>query len=249
MDAIPTHVPVRPCGHVACFRGILRRPIGAEPDASGRHGCEREAMANVVVPAEARAGLVDLGAAPDLWERAFTVAPLVLIGTKEGDGWDFAPKHQAMPLGWEGFYCFACTPRHATYRNLRAHPQFTVSYPGPEQIVASSLAAGGRYQGGAKPSLAAIPTSPARVVDGRVVAGCPLYLECELERIVDGFGSASLIVGRVVAAFAAREAVRGTEVDDADLVHRLGLLAYLVPGRFAAVRESLSYPYPVDFRR
>ena len=184
-----------------------------------------------------------------LWERVFTVAPLVLVGTKEAEGWDFAPKHMAMPLGWEGFYCFACTPRHATYRNLRAHPQFTVSFPRPEQVLQSSLAAGGRYAGDAKPALAAIPSLPARVVDGRVVAGCPLYLECELERIVDGFGSNSLIVGRIVAAFAAHEALRGAEVDDADLVHRLGLLAYLAPGRFAAVRRSLSFPYPVDFRR
>jgi flavin reductase (DIM6/NTAB) family NADH-FMN oxidoreductase RutF len=86
-------------------------------------------------------------------------------------------------------------------------------------------------------------------VDGRVVAGCPLYLECALDRIVDGFGSSSLIVGRIVAAFADREALRGAEVDDADLVHRLGLLAYLPPGRFAAVRESLSFPFLEDFRR
>jgi flavin reductase (DIM6/NTAB) family NADH-FMN oxidoreductase RutF len=171
------------------------------------------------------------------------------VGTKEDGGWDFAPKHLAMPLGWEGFYCFACTPRHGTYQNLKAHPQFTVSFPRPEQIMESSFAAGGRFEGGAKPALAAIPTVPARVVEGRVVAGCPLYLECELERIVDGFGPSSLIVGRVVAAFAAREALRGAEVDDADLVHRLGLLAYLPPGRFAVVRESLSFPYPVDFRR
>ena len=184
-----------------------------------------------------------------LWERVFTVAPLVLVGTKEADGWDFAPKHMAMPLGWEGFYCFACTPRHATYRNLRAHPQFTVSFPLPEQVIESSLAAGGRYAGDVKPALAAVPSLPARVVDGRVVAGCPLYLECELERIVDGFGGSSLVVGRIVAAFAAPEALRGAEVDDADLVHRLGLLAYLAPGRFAAVRRSLSFPYPVDFRR
>ena len=153
------------------------------------------------------------------------------------------------PSGWEGYYCFVCTPRHATYQNLRAHSQFTVSFPRPEQILESSLAAGARFENGAKPSLAAISTSPARAVDGRVVSGCPLYLECELDRIVDGFGTASLVVGRLVAAFAARDALRGEDVDDADLVHRLGLLAYLPPGRFAAVRESLSFPYPVDFQR
>ena len=201
------------------------------------------------VPAARMDELVELPVGDALWERVFMVAPLVLVGTKEADGWDFAPKHMAMPLGWEGYYCFVCTPLHATYRNLREHPQFTVSFPRPEQIVASSLAAGGRYEGDAKPSLAAVPSAPARVVDGQVVAGCPLYLECELERIVDGFGSNSLVVGRVVAAFATPEAVRGAEVDDADLIHRLGLLVYIPPGRFAALRESLSFPYPEDFRR
>lgn len=199
--------------------------------------------------AAVRDQLVELPVGPELWERVFTIAPLVLVGTREGDGWDFAPKHLAMPLGWEGYFCFVCTPRHATYHNVRAHPQFTVSFPRPEQILESSFAAGGRYDEDVKPALAAVPTEPARVVDGRIVAGCPLYLECELERIVDGFGSSSLIVGRIVAAFADREAMRGADVDDADLVHRLGLLAYLPPGRFAAVRESLSFPYLADFRR
>jgi flavin reductase (DIM6/NTAB) family NADH-FMN oxidoreductase RutF len=205
-------------------------------------------MADLVAAPREHA-LIEVPTGVGLWERVFTVAPLVLIGTKEGEGFDFAPKHMAMPLGWEGFYSFVCTPRHATYRNLREHPEFTVSFPRPEQIVESSLAAGGRYQADAKPALAAIPTEPAKVVDGRVVVGCPLYLECDLERIVDGFGSASLVVGRIVAAFAAREALRGSEVDDSDLVHRLPPLAYLAPGRFAAVQESLAFPYPDDFRR
>ncbi len=197
---------------------------------------------------QAPQGLVELPVGPGLWTRVFAVAPLVLVGTKEGDGYDFAPKHMAMPLGWEGFYCFACSPHHATYRNVSAHPQFTVSFPRPEQIVEASFAAGGRFAGGEKPALAAVPTAPARVVDVPVVDGCVLTLECELERIVDGFGPNSLIVGRVVAATAAREALRGAEVDDADLLHRLGLLAYLAPGRFAIVRDSHAFPYPIDFR-
>ena len=62
-----------------------------------------------------RGGLVELPVGSGLWRAVFSVAPLVLVGTKEGDGYDFAPKHMAMPLGWEGFYCFVCSPRHATY--------------------------------------------------------------------------------------------------------------------------------------
>jgi flavin reductase (DIM6/NTAB) family NADH-FMN oxidoreductase RutF len=198
--------------------------------------------------AQTSTGLVELPVGPGLWARTFSVAPLVLVGTREGDSYDFAPKHMAMPLGWEDFYCFVCSPRHATYHNVSAHPQFTVSFPRPEQILESSFAAGGRIAGDEKPTLAAVPTAPARVVDVPVVAGCALYLECERERIVDGFGPNSLIVGRVVAASVAREALRDPDVDDADLVHRLGLLAYLAPGRFADIRDSRAFPYPIDFR-
>ncbi len=201
-------------------------------------------MTEARVPAE----LVELTVGPALWTRTFAVAPLVLVGTKEGDGYDFAPKHMAMPLGWEGYYCFVCSPRHATYRNVRAHPSFTVSFPRPEQIVEASFSAGGRFAAGEKPGLAAVPVVPARVVDVPVLDGCALALECELERIVDGFGPNSLIAGRVVAATAARDALRGAEVDDADLVQRLGLVAYLAPGRLAIVRESTAFPYTSDFR-
>jgi flavin reductase (DIM6/NTAB) family NADH-FMN oxidoreductase RutF len=205
-------------------------------------------MAEVEVPAEVTGGLVELPVELGLWKRVFAVAPLVLVGTKEGDGHDFAPKHMAMPLGWENFYCFVCSPRHATYRNVKAHPQFTVSFPQPNQIIESSLAAGGRLADDEKPALAALPTASARVVDVPVVDGCAVYLECELDRIVDGFGPNSLIVGRVVAASAAREALRGAEIDDAELIYRLGLLAYLAPGRLAVVRDSQAFPYPIDFR-
>lgn len=193
--------------------------------------------------------LVDLPVGGALWERVFAVAPLVLVATKERDGYDVAPKHMALPLGWEGHFGFVCTPTHSTYRNAIEHRAFTVSFPRPEQVVQSSLAAGGRLEDGLKPTLAAIPTVPARVVDGRLVAGCAFYLECELERIVDGFGSASLVVGKIVAASGAPDALRGPDVDDADLVHRLGVLAYLAPGRFAVVRDSVAFPYAADFRR
>jgi flavin reductase (DIM6/NTAB) family NADH-FMN oxidoreductase RutF len=206
-------------------------------------------MAKLHPPAASAGGeLVEVPVGSGLWERVFAVAPLVLVGTKEGEGYDFAPKHMAMPLGWEGFYCFVCSPRHATHQNVLAHPQFTVSVPRPEQVLESSLAAGGRSTGGMKPTLAALATVPGRVVDVPLLAGCTLGLECELDRVVDGFGENSLVVGRVVAAAAARDALRGAEVDDADLVHRLGLFAYLAPGRFAVVRDSHGFPYPFDFR-
>jgi flavin reductase (DIM6/NTAB) family NADH-FMN oxidoreductase RutF len=196
-----------------------------------------------------RAQLVELSTETPIWERFFTVAPLVLVATREGDGYDVAPKHLAMPLGWENYFGFVCSPRHSTYRNLGEHPEFTVSCPGADQLLQVSMAAGGRLDDSSKPSLAAVPLIPARKVDGVLVEGCVLYLECALERVIDGFGENSVIVGRVVAASAQPAALRGADVDDADLLHRLRPLVYLAPGRFAAVGETYSFPFPSGFRR
>lgn len=193
--------------------------------------------------------LVSLPVDTPVWDRVFLVAPLVLVGTREGDGFDLAPKHMAMPLGWQNYYGFVCTPRHATYRNVVERREFTVSFPSPEQVVQAGLGAGGRQPDGSKPSLRALATFPASVVDGVLVEGCRLYLECELDRIVDGFGENSLVIGRVVAASAPEEALRDEDVDDADLLHRSPPLAYLTPGRFAAVENSRSFPFPFDLRR
>ena len=194
-------------------------------------------------------GLVQISTETPIWERFFTVAPLVLVATKEGGHHDVAPKHLAMPIGWENYFGFVCSPSHATYRNLEAHPEFTVSFPGSDRILHASMAAGARLDDRSKPTLAAVPVFPAREVDGVLVEGCALYLECALDRVVDGFGENSLIVGRVVAASASRAALRGHDVDDADLLHELRPVVYLAPGRLAEVRETHAFPFPVDFRR
>lgn len=35
---------------------------------------------------------------PSLWSRVFSVAPLVVVGTREAEGsYDLAPKHLALP--------------------------------------------------------------------------------------------------------------------------------------------------------
>jgi flavin reductase (DIM6/NTAB) family NADH-FMN oxidoreductase RutF len=182
-----------------------------------------------------------------LWSRFVTVAPLVLVATKEGDRYDIAPKHMAMPLGWSDYYCFVCSPRHATYRNAARHGAFTVSFPHPHQIVETSMAASGRVPGGGKPGLQTLPTRPATAVDGVLVTGCRLFLECELHELIDGYGENSLVVGRVVAALAEESSLRLHDRDDGDLIHDAPLLAYLSPGRFAIVSESYSFPFSEDF--
>jgi flavin reductase (DIM6/NTAB) family NADH-FMN oxidoreductase RutF len=200
--------------------------------------------------ATSRMSIVRLPTEVPIWSRIFTVAPLVLVGTKEPDGsYDIAPKHMAMPLGWEDYYCFVCTPRHTTYTNVRAGGEFTVSFPLPESVVLASLAASERNEEGQKPNLDALATFPAAVVDGVLVEGCYLYLECSLDRVVEGFGEAGLVVGRVVAAHADERALRLSEGNDGETLRALPLLAYVSPGRFARVDHTDSFPFPVHFSR
>ncbi len=197
-----------------------------------------------------REGLVTFGDDLYVWDRVFTVNPLVIVGTREPEsGYDLAPKHMATPMGWENYFGFVCTPRHATYANARREGAFTVSYPRPTQVVLTSLAAAPRERDGSKPLVEALPTFPASVVDGLFVEDAYLFLECVLDRVVDDFGENSLIVGRIVAAHAREDHLRASEVDDQDLIHGSPLLAYLSPGRYTQVSESYSFPFPANFMR
>lgn len=194
--------------------------------------------------------LIPLSTDRPLWDRFFTVAPLVLVGSKEEDGkYNLAPKHLAMPVGWENYWCFVCSPRHTTYHNIRRHGAFTVSYPRPSAVLLASLAAAPRCEDRSKPSLLALPTFPARAVDGVLVADCYLFLECTLHSILDGFGPNSLIVGNVVAAAAHEDALRRDERDESDQIFQAPLLAYLNPGRLAEIRQSTAFPFHEGFTR
>ena len=184
-----------------------------------------------------------------LWERVFTVAPLVLVGTREpGGGFDLAPKHLVAPM-WGAWFAFVCTARHATYRNAVRERAFTVSWPRPDQVVLTSLAASPRCEDGDKAALLALPTVPARAVDGVLLRDGYFFLECRLERVIDGFGDNSLVVGRVVAAHAERSFLRVFDRDDAELIHDHALLAYLHPGYFATIDRGNAFPFPRGFKR
>jgi flavin reductase (DIM6/NTAB) family NADH-FMN oxidoreductase RutF len=185
-----------------------------------------------------------------VWEQVYMVAPLVIVGTRELDGsHDLAPKHMAAPLSWQDHYGFVCTPSHATYVNARREGSFTVSFPRPDQILLTSLAAAPRCDDENKPALAAVPTVSATKVDGVLVKNAYLHLECELDRVIDGFGVNSLIVGRVVAAAAAEDSIRDADLDAHEMIAHSPLLAYLHPGRFAKIAETQAFPYHVGFRR
>lgn len=210
----------------------------------------RESIAPGCVAVEPEApDLVSLDLKLDLWSRVFSVAPLVLVGTRDRAGKDdVAPKHMAMPLGLEPWFCFACTPTHTTYWNVVESRCFAVTWPRPEQMLSTSLAAS-RREGSDKPGLRAVPTRPGTVVAAPLVRGGTLFVECEVDRILEGFGRYCLIVGKVVAAHADPAVVREDDQDDADLVRDNPLLAYIHPDRFARVVASDGFPLPAGFSR
>lgn len=195
-------------------------------------------------------GLIRLGGEHRVWERFFQVSPLVVVGTKEPDGsFDLAPKHMATALGWENYFGFVCTPSHATYVNARREGDFTVSFPRPSQVLSASLAAAPRCGDHEKPSLELLSTVPARVVDGVLLEEAYLHFECETERIVDGFGPNSLVAGRIVEVLVAESSLRRSDRDDAELLLDAPLLAYVAPGRYAEVAETVAFPFHSGWSR
>ena len=195
------------------------------------------------------ASLETLDVTSPIWERIFTVAPLVLVGTVEADGSpDFAPKHMAFPLGWENYFGFVCTPRHATYGNAVRSGVFTVTYPRPADIVMTSLSAAPRCDD-AKPILSLADAFPAQQVEGYLLGSGYLFLECELQQVVDGFGANSLIAGQIVAAHAHPDALRRADRDDAEILLDVPQIAYLYPGRFAVIDRTEAFPFPAGMQR
>lgn len=185
-----------------------------------------------------------------IWDRFFWVSPLVIVGTSEPDGsYDLAPKHMATPMGWQNYFGFVCTPRHATYTNTIREEAFTVSYPRPDQLVHTSLSAVPRCEDGQKSSLADLEIVAAEAVPGPLLEGAYAHLECELDRIVEGFGENGLIVGRVVAAKVQQSALRDEEREDESVIAENPLLAYLAPGQYASIDRSRNFPFPSGFSR
>ena len=195
-------------------------------------------------------GLLNLPIDESLWSRFFTVAPLVVVGTKEPNGqFDLAPKHLAIPMGWSPFFGFVCTPAHQTYQNILRERAFTVSYPRPDDVLLTSLAAAPRDCDQSKPIVGSLPTFKAPNIDGVLLLGGYLFFECELFKTVDGFGRNSLITGKIISAQIDANAVRISDQDDDDVLQKNPLLAFLYPNRFAKVRDTMSFPFPKGFKK
>ena len=109
----------------------------------------------------AKKNIVEIDTTMPVWDQFFTVAPLVLIGTTDEDGsLDLAPKHMVTPMGWQNYFGFVCSPRHATCSNIERTGVFTGSYPRPSQMLFTSLGASPRQGGGEIPIIDYLNTFP-----------------------------------------------------------------------------------------
>ena len=208
-------------------------------------------MTDTPVPVKPPAQFLEpLDVSRPIWDQFFSIAPLVLVGTREPNGNDdLAPKHMVTPIGWQNYFGFVCTPRHRTYANIKRDGEFAVTYPRPGQWLETSLTASPRCDDDTKPQLRALHTVRTGKVDCPIVTGGYLYLECELDRFVDGFGVNSLIVGKIVAAEIDPAFLRAEDRDDQDLLSEAPLLAYVSPGRFATIAETLAFPIPKGMKK
>ena len=189
--------------------------------------------------------VVELDTSVPVWDQFFTVAPLVLIGTRDEDGsLDLAPKHMVTPMGWQNFFGFVCTPRHNTCKNIERTGEFTVSYPKPSQVLTASLAASPRGAQGGKPIIEYFRTFPATHIDGRFIEDGHLYFECRHYKTIGEFGENCLITGEIIAAYADEKYLRHDEADDQETIHDSPLFAYLAPGRFSTIDCSNAFPFP-----
>ena len=195
--------------------------------------------------------LVSLNPNIPIWDRVYTVAPLVVIGSKGKDEYDLAPKHMATPLGFGNYFGFVCTPRHCTYDNIKESGVFSVSFPTPNQLASISLSAAPRNDSHSKASeiIAALPTIKATSMDLLMIARAYLYLECELFKIVDGFDDYSLITGVIKRVHVHPAYLKTSETSEYEQLQKNPLLAYIAHGRFATIKETYNFPFPKDFQR
>lgn len=185
-----------------------------------------------------------------IWNHFFTIAPLVIVGTKEGRGYDLAPKHMATPIGPSNYFGFVCTPKHSTYHNIIKTEEFAVSFPLPDQTLLAALSASPRCGDGrtGKDIIDSLPTFKTNTIDAIFIKNAYLYLECALFRIMDGFDGYSFITGKVKAAFVDKNYIRESEKEEQQQLNEYPLLAYLAHGRFANIAETFNFPFPKDFK-
>ena len=194
---------------------------------------------------------ISLDVKESIWEHFYTVAPLVVIGTKENQGFDLAPKHMATPLGFSDFFGFVCTPRHNTYHNIKKNQRFSVSFVKPSLIFEPSFNTMPRCAVKDFPEEITNQIPTVTNHDGEVIFVRDSYvmLDCSAYKIIDGFDDYSLITGKINYAKVHKDYKIVSDEGHQKQIYDNPLLAYIAQGRFASIKETLSYPYPKDFQR
>jgi len=177
--------------------------------------------------------------------RFFRPASLVLVTTMSPLGIpNVAPKTQVMPVGRKGYWAFACCDRHHTYQNVAQQGEFVINIPGPELIEQVSRAAAEFPPGADEISGAGLTAIPSHVVGVPSLAECRVHLECKKERILDGFGEESLIIGEVVAV-----TVNESLVDaGVEILEEHPLLVYVYPGHYAGIKGAKRFRFPRNYK-
>lgn len=206
---------------------------------------------SVVMKNQQAKNLIKLNTKELIWEHVFTVAPLVVVGTKEGVNYDLAPKHMATPIGQSNYFGFVCTPKHSTYHNIKTTGEFSVSFPVPDHVVLTSLSASPRCEGSPlkKPIVQALPKIECNSIDSIFFKDSYLFLECKLFKIIDGFDDYSIITGRIKEAYIDKEYLKISDKDEQLQLYENPLLAYIAYGRFAKIKETYNFPFPKGFMK
>jgi len=194
---------------------------------------------------------ISLNIKESIWDHFYMVAPLVVIGSKENNSFDLAPKHMVSPIGFSNYFGFVCTPRHTTYHNIKKEKKFTVSFIRPDQVLLSSLAALPRCEENhySKEIIKDLPTITTENKDNIYIENSYVLFECNLFRIIDGFDDYSIIIGQIDKALVHKDHKIFSGGDEQEHIYKNPLLAYIAQGRFASVKETYSFPYPKDFQR
>lgn len=199
----------------------------------------------------AKKGFESLDISEPIWSRFFMIAPLVVIGTREGKDYDLAPKHMVTPMGFGNYIGFVCTPNHNTYGNIQKYGEFTVSFPLPDQTLITGLSASPRSTTMRKSEqvLDFLPTRMASSIEAPFMEQSYLLLECSHFKTIDGFEENSLITGKIRKAYVHRDYLRVSEQDEQQMLMQHPLLAYVAEGRFALIDETYAFPFPKGFKR
>lgn len=195
--------------------------------------------------------LVKLNIKDSLWDHFFTVAPIIVVGSKEGERYDLAPKHMATPIGQSNYFAFVCTPNHSTYHNIKTHKEFSVSFPIPDQLVITALSATPRCDDfkNTKPIIESLPTFECKSIDALLIKNAYLFFECKLFKIIDGFEDYSIITGKIEEAYVNKNYLKVSEKDEQEQIRENPLLAYIANGRFARIKKTYNFPFPKGFKK